>query len=64
MSLKHVESIMDRMEARNLCMAFAHFQKGTPEIEEKTLYFENVNKCKHVKDSLDRYKKEIKQRSF
>jgi|JI10StandDraft_1071094.scaffolds.fasta_scaffold2798097_1 hypothetical protein len=25
MSLKHVESIVDRMENRNLCMAFAHF---------------------------------------
>lgn len=60
--LKHVESMIDRTEPRNLIVGFATFQKQSakPLIEEMLLYFENTHKCSYVKNKLDMSKKTSK----
>lgn len=65
MHLKHVESLVDRSEPRNLILGFVqekeslvtsqmlnqHLNKDIN--EEMLLYFENANKCSYVKNMLD-----------
>jgi len=61
--LKHVESMVDRNEPRNLIVGFATFEKQSakPIIEEMLLYFENTHKCTFVKNLIDANKKANKQ---
>ncbi len=61
--LKHIETMIDRTEPKNLIVGFATFQKQSakPLIEEMLLYFENTHKCSYVKNKLDMSKKASKQ---
>ncbi|TNV84769.1 hypothetical protein FGO68_gene16079 [Halteria grandinella] len=61
--LKHIESVIDKTEPRNLNFGYPVFTKGQskPTIEEMMLYFENTHKCSLVKNKLDMSKKASKQ---
>ena len=60
--LKHLESMIDRIEPRNLMLGFATFSKNSakPVIEEMIIYFENTHKCSYFKNKLDLSKKTSK----
>jgi hypothetical protein len=57
--LKHIESIIDKTEPRNLNIGFPVFLKPNtkPLVEEVLLFFENGHKCAQVKNKIDQSKK-------
>ena len=63
--LKHVESLIDKSDARNLMLGFAVIQSSQQwTTKEILIYFENTVKCSYVKNMLDHTKKTFKQQQI
>ena len=70
--LRHVESLIDKQDARNLIVGYAVFfpqnqsaaQQAQFTTQEILLYFENHSKCSYLKNMLDHTKKTFKMQQI